>query len=186
MKELLRTGKPLTVQALAEETGTSRATVYRYFPSNDSVVLNATMPLTDNPLIDPTWSYGNDGIQNHSNLDVAERAASLVKVMGNWAFDQERELRTVLALSLAPESKRLGLSREGKTNRHRWIASLLADLPAHVDERARERLGQSLTPLFGADAVVWITDVAGLDREKGLDLLQWMASSLVRATLQEK
>ena len=185
MKELLRSGAPLTVQALAEETGVSRATVYRYFPSNTSVALNATMPLTDNPFDDPTWSYRNEDFQKLSKLDVAERAGSLVRVMGEWAFDHERELRTALSLSLNPDSATKGLARKGRTNRHRWITSLLADLPPEVKLADRERLGHSLTPLFGADAVVWVTDVAQLDRETGLALLQWMAKSLVQATLLE-
>ena len=185
MKELLRTGAPLTVQALADQTGVSRATAYRYFPSNTSVALNATMPLTDNPFDDPSWSYRNEDFQKFSKLDVAERAGSLVRVMGEWAFDHERELRTVLALSLHPDSARKGLTRKDRTNRHRWITSLLADLPPEVNLAGRERLAQSLTPLFGADAVVWVTDVAQLDREKSLDLLQWMATSLVQATLLE-
>ena len=185
MKELLRTGAPLTVQALADETGVSRATVYRYFPSNTSVALNATMPLTDDPFDDPTWSNRNEDFQKLSKLEVAERAGSLVRVMGEWAFDHERELRTVLALSLNPGSVTKGLARKGRTNRHRWITSLLADLPSEVKKTDRERLAQSLTPLFGADAVVWVTDVAQLNREKGLDLLQWMATSLVQATLQQ-
>lgn len=185
MKELLRSGAPLTVQALADQTGVSRATVYRYFPSNTSVALNATMPLTDNPLNDPSWSYQNKDFQKLSKLDVAERAGALVRVMGEWAFDHERELRTVLALSLNPDSVRKGLTRKDRTNRHRWITSLLADLPPEVNLADRERLAQSLTPLFGADAVVWVTDVAQLDREKSLDLLQWMAKSLVQATLLE-
>ena len=186
MKELLRAGEPLTVQALAEKTGVSRATVYRYFPSNDSVALNATLPLSDNPLNDPTWSNGNVELQKQTHANVAVRAATLVRVMGDWAFHHERELRTVLALSLSPDSAARGLSRQGRTNRQRWINSLLADLPDNVNETDRERLGQALTPLFGADAVVWITDVAGLDREKGLELLEWMATSLVRATLKEQ
>ena len=184
MKELLRRGAPLTVQALAEETGVSRATVYRYFPSNASVALNATMPLTDNPFDDPSWSNRKDEFQRLSKLDVAARAGSLVRVMGEWAFDHERELRTVLALSLDVESATTGLARQGRTNRHRWISTLLADLPPEVNFNERERLAKSLTPLFGADAVVWVSDIAELDREQGLDLLQWMAISLVQATLR--
>ena len=183
MKELLRSGAPLTVQSLADETGVSRATVYRYFPSNHSIALNATMPLTDNPFDDPTWSNRNEEFQNLSKFDVAKRAGSLVRVMGEWAFDHETELRTVLALSLNPDSVTKGLARKGRTNRHRWITTLLADLPPEVNHAERERLAQSLIPLFGADAVVWVTDVAQLNREKGLDLLQWMATSLVQATL---
>ncbi len=51
-RELLRTGGPLTVPAAAELAGVSRATAYRYFPNNDSVVLHATMSLAGDSLDD--------------------------------------------------------------------------------------------------------------------------------------
>lgn len=55
-RELLRTGGPLTVPAAAELAGVSRATAYRYFPNNESVVLHATMSLADDPLTDADWA----------------------------------------------------------------------------------------------------------------------------------
>ena len=55
-RELLRAGGPLTVPAVAERAGVSRATAYRYFPNNDAVVLHATMSLADDPLDDPDWA----------------------------------------------------------------------------------------------------------------------------------
>jgi AcrR family transcriptional regulator len=181
-RELLQTGKPLTVKALAEHTGISRATVYRYFASNDAVALNAAMPLGDHPVDDPGWrAFAKD--EAHDS-DIAERAALLVRRAGAWAYDHETELRTILALSLAPDSERRGLTRSGKTRRHLWIASLLEELPASVSAADRERLALALTPLFGADAVVWLTDVAGLHHDEGLDLLAWMAAALVRTTLE--
>jgi hypothetical protein len=40
-------------------------------------------------------------------------------------------------------------------------------------------------PLFGADAVVWTTDIAQLDHDDALDVLAWMATALVDATLNK-
>jgi hypothetical protein len=102
--------------------------------------------------------------------------------MGAWAFDHENELRTVLRLSLAPE-RAAHVPRRGSTNRDQWIATLLEGLPEHVPPAARERLGVALVPLFGADAVVWNTDIARVDQETALDVLAWMAAALVQATL---
>lgn len=179
-RQLLRDGGPLTVQAVADQAGVSRATAYRYFSSNDAVVLHATMPVGDDPLDDTRWAQ-EAGV-THEN--VRTRAAALVRVMGEWAFDHEIELRTVLRLSLSPDSEQRGLSRRGKTSRARWIAALLGDLPADVRPAARRRLAAALTPLFGADAIVWLTDIAGLGRDDALALLEWMAKTLVEATIR--
>jgi AcrR family transcriptional regulator len=177
-RDLLRTGQPLTVQAAANLAGVSRATAYRYFPSNESVVLHATNPFTEDaqgrtaPL---PAAVTPDG-------DLPAQAAALVRDMGTWAFEHENELRALLALSLSPE-RADRTPRRGSTSRDRWIARLLEGLPDDVAESDRERLAAALTPLFGADAVVWTKDIAKLAPQQALDLLAWMAATLVRATL---
>jgi len=177
-RELLRTGGPLTVPAAAELAGVSRATAYRYFPNNDAVVLHATMSLADNPLEDSGWAPPTAA----SSGELAARAADLVRATAAWAFDHETELRTFLRLSLAPE--REGQEpRRGLTNRGRWINSLLEGLPSDVPPSARERLAAALIPLFGADAIVWTTDMAELPRDQAIELLVWMAQALIAATL---
>jgi AcrR family transcriptional regulator len=180
-RELLRTGGPLTVQAAADLAGVSRATAYRYFPNNDSVLVHATMPLTDDagprlPDLSPTDDDSPHGLPG--------QASALVRTMGEWAFDHENELRTFMRLSLAPPGADK-LDRRASTNRDTWIATLLDGLPDHVPPQARDRLSVALTPLFGADAVVWSTDIAGADRETALDVMAWMAAALVQATLDE-
>ena len=180
-RELLRAGRPLTVQSGADQAGVSRATAYRYFSSNDSVAVQATMPLHDDPFADPAWPYSRPD----PHADLPTRAGAVVRSMGEWAFDHAQELRTLLALSLEPDSEARGLSRRGKLRRTRWIDGLLADLPDGVEQDTRQRLAAALLPLFGADAIVWTTDVADLDREAALDILAWTASTLVRAVLGE-
>ncbi len=177
-RELVRTGRPLTVPAAAELAGVSRATAYRYFPTNDAVVLHATMSLADDPLADVDWAPPTATVPG----ELGARASELVRVTAEWAFDHEAELRTMLRLSLGPERNNL-LRRRGLTNRGRWIAALLEGLPSDIQADARERLAAALIPLFGSDAVVWTTDMAELPRHQAIELLAWMAQALVRATL---
>ena len=180
-RELLRSGRPLTVQSVADQAGVSRATAYRYFSSNDSVAVQATMPLHDDPFADPAWPYSRPD----PHADLPTRAGAVVRSMGEWAFDHAQELRTLLALSLEPDSEARGLSRRGKLRRAQWVEGLLADLPDSVEQDTRRRLAAALLPLFGAEAIVWTVDVADLDREAALDTLAWTASTLVRAVLDE-
>jgi AcrR family transcriptional regulator len=180
-RELLRTGRPLTVPALAEIAGVSRATAYRYFPTNDAVVLHATMSLADDPLEDVDWAPP----AADSSGQLTDRAADLVRATAAWAFDHETELRTMLRLSLAPERADLR-PRRGLTNRSRWIDALLKGLPPDVTPSERRRLAAALIPLFGSDAIVWTTDIAELPRDEAIELLAWMAQSLIAATLAER
>jgi len=178
-RELLRTGRPLTVPAAAKLAGVSRATAYRYFPNNDAVVLHASMSLADDPLTDLDWAPPTAT----SPSELGARAAELVRVTAGWAFDHETELRTMLRLSLGPEWQNV-LPRRGLTNRGRWIAALLDGLPSEVQPAARERLAVALIPLFGSDAVVWTTDMAHLTRDQAVEVLVWMAQALIAATCQ--
>jgi AcrR family transcriptional regulator len=180
--ELFRTGGPLTVTAVAELAGVSRATAYRYFPSNDTVVLQATLPAGDDPLLDGAPA----DLPEATDQGLPDRAAALVRRMGEWAFDHETELRTMMRLSLSPERRDLTGLRRGHTNRDRWIANLLEGLPGDVPEASRRRLAAALTPLFGADAVIWTTDIAALSRDEALHVLEWAARTLVEATLVHK
>ena len=170
----------MTVAAVAERAGVSRATAYRYFISNDAVTVWATRPMGAEP--------GAPEVPATPEPEaLGDRAARLVRDQGVWAFEHERELRALLALSLAPGAEERGVSRRGRMRRSQWIEDgLLNHLPAGVPAEHRSRLAAALTPLFGSDAVVWTRDAAGLDQEQALDLLAWIARALVEATIHDE
>lgn len=178
---MIAAGESVSVQSLAERSGVSRATAYRYFPSADSIVLNASLPAFENPFRDPHWKPPGSA----EDADLASRVGDVVAAAAAWAFDHENELRSVLAASLAPDSVARGMSRVGRLNRGRWIESVLVDLPSDVDPETRVLLSNALMPLFGADAVVWTTEAAGLGREEAIEQLRWTAQTLVRAVLRQ-
>jgi AcrR family transcriptional regulator len=166
---------PMTVEAVARRAGVSRATAYRYLINNDAVLLWATRPITEELRL-------GDPPAEAQQQDLASRAAALVRRAGEWAFDHERELRAVLAISLQPAG---AYSRQGRMQREQWIETLLADLPEYVSTSARDRLAAALSALFGADAILWTRDAAQLPVPAALDTLAWMAHALVKATLSE-
>jgi AcrR family transcriptional regulator len=176
----LRDGGPMTVDAVAARAGVSRATAYRHFLNNDAVLLWATRPAGADVLVPPVPSPAGG-----EDADLADRAEALIRATARWAFEHERELRAVLALSLAENSAERGLSRRGRMQRDRWIDELLSGLPSDVPPATRSRLRAALMPLFGADAVVWTRDVADLSVPDAVDVLVWMARTLVTATLGE-
>jgi AcrR family transcriptional regulator len=175
----LRDGGEMTVAAVAERAGVSRATAYRYFVSNDAVTVWATRPMSAEP--------GAPEIPATADPEaVGDRAARLVRDQGVWAFEHERELRALLALSLAPDAEERGVSRRGKMRRGQWIEDgLLNSLPDSVTAEHRTRLATALTPLFGSDALVWTQDAAALDQEQALDVMAWIARTLVEATIRD-
>jgi hypothetical protein len=78
------------------------------------------------------------------------------------------------------------VSRRGKMRRRQWIEDgLLNYLPDSVTAEHRTRSAAALTPLFGSDAMVWTQDAAELDQEQSLDLMAWIARTLVEATIRD-
>lgn len=175
----LAEGAPMTVEAVAARAGVSRATAYRHFLNNDAVLLWATRPLEDGTGPDVSRRPAGD------RTDLADQAEHLIRTTAEWAFAHERELRAVLAVSLAQTSAERGMSRRGRMQRDRWIDDLLSGLPTDVPPLTRLRLRAALMPLFGADAVVWTQDVADLPVPEAVEVLVWMARTLVKAVLVE-
>jgi hypothetical protein len=141
------------------------------------------MPLVDSSSLQPPPPDLSPP-DNETPQGLPGQASALVRTMGQWAFAHEHELRTFMRLSLEPQ-RADSINRRASTNRDRWIATLLEGLPAHVSQDARDRLSVALIPLFGADAVIWSTDIAQIDHETALDVMAWMAAVLVQATLDE-
>ena len=58
-------------------------------------------------------------------------------------------------------------------------------LPDNITAEHRVRLAAALTPLFGSDAVVWTRDAAELDQEQALNLMAWIARTIVEAAIHD-
>jgi hypothetical protein len=111
--------------------------------------------------------------------DPVERVGVLARQVAEWAFQNEPALRTMLRLSLDPET---GVRRPG--NRIRWIAEALQPLQGKVDAIALERLSRALTMVLGIDPVIPLTDFAKLTPEQGIEVIEWAARTLVRSVVE--
>jgi len=65
----------------------------------------------------------------------------------------------------------------------RWVDEILAATGGRLDEPAQARLSAALHLVLGIDPIIELTDIAGLDRAGALDVLAWVAATLVQASL---
>jgi hypothetical protein len=91
----------------------------------------------------------------------------------------------MLRLSLeATTSERAQLPlRQGRGIK--WIEEAFAPLHAKMPEAERHRLALAIRTAIGIEALVWLTDVAGLSRDDATDLMRWAARALLRSALAE-
>lgn len=157
---------------MAEVGEVSRATAYRYFPTHESLLASMRMFGPEGPVA----MFEKVTLET---TDPVERVGVLARNVAEWAFQNEPALRTMLRLSLDPET---GVRRPG--NRIRWIAEALQPLQGKVDAIALERLSNALTMVLGIDPVIPLTDFAKLTPEQGIEVIEWAARALVRSVVE--
>jgi AcrR family transcriptional regulator len=166
-RSLLATGMTPTVEEAAEHASVSRTTAYRYFPTQQALLV-AAYP-----------EVGRDSILDESAPpDVGARFAIVFAEMARQVIENEVPLRAMLRLSLgAPEQRGELLLRRGR--RRVWIADALAPLAASMTEAELGRLVLAVSVATGIEAFVWLTDMAGLSGEQALEIMRFSAETLI-------
>jgi AcrR family transcriptional regulator len=171
--ELFAEGRVPTVAAVAERADISRATAYRYFPTQEALLLETSF-LGDSDTLRAIPELAG------TITDPAERVAEAVRTGAEWTLGREAKLRMILRTSLDPASPAARPAR-----RRGFIAALLESVRDELAPETYERLAASLTLLFGIDPVVSLADNGDLAREQIPDVLAWTARRLVEAALAE-
>jgi AcrR family transcriptional regulator len=166
-------GRVPTVADVAERADVARATAYRYFPTQEALLLETSFLGDSEPL--RALLRLADEIS-----DPASRVAEAVRRGSAWTLGREARLRAILRVSLDPAGEATRPAR-----RRGYIAELLAPVRDELAPEAYERLVGSLTLLFGIDPIVSIADNSDVPRERIPDVLGWAAHVLVDAALEE-
>jgi AcrR family transcriptional regulator len=172
-EEVWAQGRVPTVAEVAERADVSRATAYRYFPTQEALLLETTFlgdsgPLRSLPELAQTIA------------DPVERLGEAVRRGAEWTLAAEARLRAIHRLSLDPDA---GVTRPAR--RRGYIAELLAPERERLGDEAYERLAAALTLLFGIDPIISLLDNGDVPRERIPDALAWTARAAVRAALEE-
>lgn len=169
-RTLLAEGSTPTVEGAAAAAGISRATAYRYFPNQRALLVAAHPEIETRSLLGPD-----------APADPAARFDAVVEEFIRLTLDSETELRTGLRLSLEPDTAggERPLLRKGRAIA--WIEDALTPLGDRMPKRELRRLVLAVRAAVGIEALVWLTDVAGLSREEAADVMRWSARALFRS-----
>jgi AcrR family transcriptional regulator len=170
---LVAEGVTPTVEGAATAARVSRTTAYRYFPDQRSLLV-AAHPET-----------GAVSLLTKEDLahDVETRLAAVVDRFTALIRDTETQQRTMLRLSLDTDATRtepLPL-RQGRAIA--WIGEALDPIADQLTHPQRHALVLAIRSMIGIEALVWLTDVAGLSRREAGELMAWSAQSLLHAAL---
>ena len=172
-RQLLATGVTPTVEQAADAASIARATAYRYF-RNRRELLVATYPELDEPSL----------LEAHAELsDPVARLDAVARSLTRQMVEHEPELRAMLRLSLEPDPAERADLPLRKGRRITWVADALAPLRGEFPKRDFERLVHAIAASLGIEALVWLTDIAGLTRDAAADVMCWSAGAMLRAAL---
>jgi AcrR family transcriptional regulator len=152
----------------------SRTTAYRYFP-NQRALLIAAHPeiearslLPEVPPADP-----------EARLDI------VIQSFLHLIVDTEPQQRTMLRLSLDPEPSVRGELPLRQGRAIGWISEALAPLGSRMSKAEVRRLAVAIRSAAGIEALVWLTDIAGLSRKQAVEVMRGSARALLRSALAD-
>lgn len=168
-RELLAQGREPTVQEVADATGISRTTAYRYFPDQRSLLLGAHPETLERSLL-----------PENAPSDPRVRLDLVMDAFIATTLEWEAQLRAALRLSLAPDAEQ-PLLRGGRAIG--WIEDALAPLRESRPDVDVHLLAVAIRSATGIESFVWLTDIARLSRAEATRLMRWSAGALLEGAL---
>jgi AcrR family transcriptional regulator len=176
---LMEEGLIPSVSAVAEAAEVSRATAYRYFPS-EAAMIEAAVKEALGPIL--AWTPDSP--------DAEERISELLAFAYPRMEKYEATLRAALWLALdhwaRRQAKTIGAG-EAFVRGHRkaLLAKVAAPLRGRLSRQAIDKLTQSLSLIFGTEAIVVLKDIWGLDGAEAKRVAIWASHALVRTAISE-
>ena len=177
---LMQAGATPSVSEVAEAAGVSRATAYRYFPSQAALV-QAVVDEGLGPIL--TWR------------STAARSAPPRRRIARYVDAAHRGLRGDVQGGAEAFARPVGAApgRHARRSEPQFTRGHRVDLSRTPSRRCKgtlsargfERLAQALSLVFGVEVLIVLKDIWGLDGGETLSVAQWAARSLVEAAIAQ-
>ena len=182
-RTLLREGKVPSIADAAEAAGVSRATAYRYFPTQGALVQEAVDAVLVGELSAWEERLGDAG-------ELTERVQHYVSLIFGLMRENEALMRGYLLLALEQWAKvqageELGEEPIKRGGRLEAIGATLEPFTDQLTDEAIRRLSVALSLLVGIEAHIIFRDIWGLDDDEARGISLWMARVLAEATAEE-
>ena len=184
--QLVTSGAQPTVAEVADAAEVSRRTAYRYFPTQEQMLVEASLEGVRGIMAQAI--EGSDGARADIE-NVEARLDRAVKALQQSAVENELLLRTMIRLTIsAPPSADSADNppvRKRGYRRIEWIALALAPVKKKLGKRRYERLVSALAMCMGIEALIVLRDLRGLRASEAEEVSRWAAQALLRASLED-
>jgi AcrR family transcriptional regulator len=176
---MMQDGVVPSVSQVAEEAGVSRATAYRYFPS-EAALVHAVVDEALGPILE--WSSDEE--------DAESRVDDLIGTSLPRIEAFEATFRAALKHSLEQwAARRCGIAglEPPFTRGHRieLLRKAIAPLHPALPEASLDRLAKALSLVFGVETLVILKDIWNVGANEAREVALWSGRALVRAAIDE-
>jgi AcrR family transcriptional regulator len=184
-RAILDRGETPTVAQVAEEAQMTRTTVYRYFPDQESLLVELSVSIGVDEDFAELLARPLDGVTPQTRL------LEVIDALNSYVAANEKLYRTAqrhyLDTWLAAE--RAG-PRDGpqvrQGRRLRWISATLAPLRETMPDADFQRLEAALCLVTGGEAFTVLRDICGLEADEAMAVAHWAAQALLTAGLHKQ
>jgi AcrR family transcriptional regulator len=175
---LVRAGQQPSVTEAAEAALVSKATAYRYFPTQHSLLLEVGFEA-----IHPSAQSLLEGAPED---DPGARFETVLRAVHAYMNAEEALFRTLMKvtqerwLESRDRAEQDPVVREGRRLEH--IDAVIQPLRHKLDSEALARLRCGLALVFGIEPIAILKDVCGLDSGEALTVLEWVGNTLIDAS----
>lgn len=171
---LLKAGKTPDMDEVAREAMVSRATAYRYFPTIESLMVEAPID-GDTPTPESVFA-GDTSTEPVARVDKAEAA------MHDMVFRNEAQLRLMLISAIQRAGESNVPIRQNR--RSPLIEAALAPAKKEFTPANYRNLCATLALIFGTESMIVFRDVLNMDEATARKIKAWAIDALVRAAMK--
>ncbi|MFN4023393.1 MAG: TetR/AcrR family transcriptional regulator [Hyphomonas sp.] len=175
---LLKQGIKPTLEEVAEEAMVSRATAYRYFPSVETLLLEAPLDLGV-PGAAELFADADPG-------NVVERLERVDDLFQDLLLDNETHMRLFLASSLTAIAGSDADALPVRQNRRSaLIEAALAPVRDELGPQTFDLLSKTLAVIIATEGMVVFRDVLQADGDEARRVKRWAIRALVEAARRD-
>lgn len=172
---LVKQGRTPTLEEVAEEALVSRATAYRYFPSVETLLVEAS--------VDVAVPQPEELFRDDASRDPVMRLQQVETALHDMIIANEPLLRTLLAHTIQQgiRGDEHGKLPRRQNRRTPLIESALGPMRNQFKPGALRMLTRALALIMGPEGVVVAKDVLQLDDADARQVKRWAIRALVEA-----
>ena len=170
--DLLKTKVEFSLEDVAENMGSSRATVYRYFSNIDLLCAEAALSLHTKTT--------DELMKEVNNLNLSETLFHIQKYFNTLAQKHEVAFRKYLSVALAESAKGVKADKLRGSRRPIILEKTLAKYTNEINPLNHRNLQLITSVLSGIEPLVANKDVNGLSNKDSNDLLKWALEMIIK------